>query len=220
MANEPGSALGFDGDEVRAVGEDVGGLGVVETVVGVVDGAAVRDGLDVRHVAKGATGVFDEVVDGFQLFDEADGGPQNPQSLAGFGRGGDVVVPAVADAHFVPVVGEVEDAVNGARDGGPYYVHTIGEGGAAEVVDVGADVGPETWLYVHGEGFKPTARCGGGDVAGAREDSSLTRLWHQLISGHGSPSIFNGSPSFSKSFLALAYEQPLLVANHFQDKTR
>jgi hypothetical protein len=205
---------------VRAVGEDVGGLGVVETVVGVLDGAAVGDGLHVGHVAEGTTGFFDEVINWPEFADEPDGGGEDAERLPGFGRGGDVVVPAVADAHFVPVVSEVEDAVNGARDGGPYYVHTIGEGGAAEVADVGADVGPETWLYVHGEGFKPTARCGGGDVAGAREDSSLTHLWHQLISGHGSPSIFNGSPSFSKSFLALAYEQPLLVANHFQDKTR
>ncbi len=51
MAIEPGSALRLDGDEVGAVGEDVGWLGVVEAVVGVVDGAAVRDGLHVGHVA-------------------------------------------------------------------------------------------------------------------------------------------------------------------------
>lgn len=67
------------------------------------------------------------------------------------------------------MVGEVQDAVHGAGDRGPDYVHTPWEVGSAKVADVGADVGLETWLDVHGEGFKSPARCGGGDVAGARE---------------------------------------------------
>lgn len=64
-----GPALGFYGDEVWAIGEDVRGLGVVEAVVGVVDGATVRDGLHVWHVTEGATWVFDEVINWPELAD-------------------------------------------------------------------------------------------------------------------------------------------------------
>jgi hypothetical protein len=75
------------------------------------------------------------------------------------------------------VVGEVEDAVNGAGDGCPDYVHTTGEGSSAEVADVGADVGLETGFDVHGEGFKSPARCGLGDVLGAAKEFEEKGFW-------------------------------------------
>jgi hypothetical protein len=59
-----GLSGGLDGREMLAIGEDVGGLWVVESVVGIVDGAAVWDGGNVGHVAERSTGVFDEIVDG------------------------------------------------------------------------------------------------------------------------------------------------------------
>lgn len=159
MAIEPGCAFRFDGDEVRAVGEDVGGLRVVEAVVGIVDGAAVGGELKVGQVAEGAPWIFDEIVNWPELAYEAERGGKDAQCLPGLGGGRHVVITAVADGELVPVVGEVEDAVNGAGDGGPHHVHTPREGRAAEVADVGADVGPEAGFDVHGDCIKPPARC-------------------------------------------------------------
>lgn len=121
----------------------------------------------VRHVSECSSGVFDEVVEGLEFFDQADGGGEDAQGFEGFGRFGDVVISAVADADFVPVVGQVEDGIDGARDGCPNHVHAPGEDGAAEVLDIDADVWLEFWFDINGDGLKPTDRGGSGDVARA-----------------------------------------------------
>ena len=113
---------GLDGREVRAIGEDVGGFGVVEPVVAVMHQPAVGDERHVRHVAEGAPGVLDEVVEGFELFDQPDGGGEDAEGFEGFGRFGNVVIAAVADADLFPVSVEVEDGIDGAGDGGPDHI--------------------------------------------------------------------------------------------------
>lgn len=177
IAIQPGLPFRFNWHKVRAVRPDVRRLGVIEPIIGIMHRPAVRGEGQVGHVAEGSTGVFNKIVQGFQLADEADGGGQYPQGGQCFGGGWRVMVAAVADAGFLPVVGEVQDGIDGAGDAGPNHVHPTWKEAAAEVADVDADVGLEFWFDVNGEGFKAPARCLGGDVAGAGEEFEEKGFW-------------------------------------------
>ena len=131
----------------------------------------------VRHVSECSSGVFDEVVEGLEFFDQADGGGEDAQSFKCFGRFGDVVIAAVTDADFFPVVGEVEDGIDLARDGGPHYIYLPREEGAAEVLDIYADVGLKFGFGIHGDRIKTTDRGSGGDMARTAEQFEKNGLF-------------------------------------------
>lgn len=160
----------FNRRKVRAIRKNVRRFRIVETVVGVVDMAAVGNRLYVRHVAERSTRVFDEVVKRFEFADQPEGGGEDPERFERFGSCGRVVVAAVADALLVPVVGEVENGVNGAGNTCPDDVHTVGQERAAEIGDVNTDVGLEAGFDIDGDGIKSPDRCFGGDVSGAGEE--------------------------------------------------